>query len=134
MLHPAIGSNRFCGPAALASLLGISTDEAAQQLRGVSGKRAIYGVRERYMLLVLDQQGLARPVPLTRRVRVIDWIEGESDGDYLVVVGNHYLTVAKDVGVCVVCDNTTVYPLLIHHSRQGRRFVKQAWRIEGNNP
>ena len=46
-LHAIRGRNTFCGPAAIASVLGVDTDHAARVLRKATGERRITGVHTR---------------------------------------------------------------------------------------
>ena len=56
-LHPIAGKNRFCGPTALASVLGITTDHAARLIRKFSGDKRVTGVYETHLLKALAAAG-----------------------------------------------------------------------------
>lgn len=56
-LHPLVGKNSFCGPAAMATVLGISTDHAARMLRSVSGSKRVTGVFNVHLCEALAQAG-----------------------------------------------------------------------------
>lgn len=136
ILHPAIGTNRYCGPAALAILTGLDTDACATMLRMVSGKRYIKGIAKRHMLKCLQNLNLSttnvsigfKPHPLqTFGLPLNKWIDTVSAATYLVIIANHFVVVDAKFGM--VCDNGTVYPLCIDRYRQKGKHVKKAWRI-----
>ena len=56
-LHPIAGKNRFCGPTALASVLGISTDHAARLIREFSGDKRVTGVYDVHLSKALAAAG-----------------------------------------------------------------------------
>lgn len=43
-LHLIRGKNSFCGPSAIATVLGLTTDHAARVLRAISGDKRVTGV------------------------------------------------------------------------------------------
>lgn len=51
------GRNKFCGPAALAAILNCTTDEAAAQIRRVSGQRAVKGAYTFHVLDAIERLG-----------------------------------------------------------------------------
>jgi hypothetical protein len=52
------GRNRFCGPAVLAAVANITTDEAAWLIREQTKKRAVYGVTKTALLSAIQSTGL----------------------------------------------------------------------------
>lgn len=58
LLNPIEGKNRYCGPAALATILGVTTDHAARVIRGGSNERWIKGVRVDHMAMAMAQLGV----------------------------------------------------------------------------
>lgn len=134
-LHPAIGSNHFCGPGALAIITGHSTGDCARVLRQVSGKRSIMRIAVPYMLQAMDKLGIQHGpmIEPARGTALSRFMVTHSHGRYLVVITGHYCVI--DTTTCQVCDNHTIYPLPIaKYSRQGH-WVRKAWRIieEDNN-
>jgi hypothetical protein len=129
MLYPAIGGNRWCGPGALAILTGKDTDETARLLREVSGKRAIFGIQQRYMLDVLHREGLrALEIGQLAQTGPFRKFKGEAcPGTYLVIITGHYVVI--DTATMEVCDNMTVYPVPLAKYRRANKRVKRAWRI-----
>ena len=56
--HPIKGRNRYCGPAAMATILGVTTDHAARVLRGLTGERWIKGVSVQHLTAAMEQLGV----------------------------------------------------------------------------
>ena len=56
--HPIRGRNRYCGPAAVATILGVTTDHAARVLRGLTGERWTKGVSVRHLTAAMEQLGM----------------------------------------------------------------------------
>lgn len=87
--------NRYCGPAALAALTGISTGEAAARIRDYSGKHAVRGTAQRHMVSVLLDFGITVTATETyypaKRMTLRHWIETHyTGGRCLISAGNHY--------------------------------------------
>lgn len=133
--HPAVGRNRYCGPAALAILVGCDTDEAARQLRDITGQRAIYGVRPRDLKAALARHGLrasptfiADPAPTLRQWVAHLTASRYFHGRFLLRLTGHY--VIYDARDGQIADNHTIYPLPVDRYTGLRRRVRTAWRIE----
>ena len=50
--------NRYCGPSVISAITGMTTGEAAAQLRAVSGKRAIKGTHTSWVRAVLRRNNI----------------------------------------------------------------------------
>ncbi len=125
-LHHALptagrGHNRYCGPAALAAITGLSTGEAAKLLREISGKAYIKGTAVSTMLAALNQCGFpvthkatgsAKMAPTMKR-----WLEDCYDGSLVLVEAwNHWWAMADGYFVDSFCNLLT--PVSdIHHPR-----------------
>jgi hypothetical protein len=59
--HPITGYNKWCGPAALATILGITTDEAAKRIRGISPHRYMVKASTTGELLTVSRMPGGRP-------------------------------------------------------------------------
>lgn len=98
-LHPIRGYNTYCGPAVLAAILGITTDEAAKRVREVNPrKQKVKGVSNYDILTVLERAGwrLVRIPPFTRSVKSLirDW-RHYSTGMYLINITDHYIVARR---------------------------------------
>lgn len=131
-LHPAIGGrrgNRYCGPAALSCVFGISTGDAAALLRDVSGARKIIGVTNDDLTRAMYQLGakLVQNVPARKRMHLDEFARCLEAGIYVVNVTGHYVTL--DTTTMEVCDNHTIYPLALSRYSMRRKCVKTSWKI-----
>ena len=100
--------NRYCGPAAISIISGISTGEAAKLLRYIAGDRAIRGVWLRDLEMALQDLGYdllpyhsPRHGGVSRKERptLTRWLKGTktsrtSGRVFLIVAGNHYQVVS----------------------------------------
>lgn len=77
-LHAIRGNNTFCGPAAIASVLGLSTDHAARVLRAISGEKRVTGVYPTHFVQALRSLGCELEhvfIPPQQRMQVRQWLE-----------------------------------------------------------
>ncbi len=134
-MGPAIGSNSFCGPAALASAFGMETGDAARLIREISGKVKVFGVSNKYMRLAIARltQGRYRDIHVdeTKRPSLERFCAGLPSGRYIVCVTGHYcaVDVSLDRSDIQVCDNHTIYPLALERYSRRRKHVKTAWSL-----
>lgn len=56
--HQIKGGNRYCGPSAMATVLGVTTDHAARVIRSLSGERWIKGVSVQHLTAAMEQLGV----------------------------------------------------------------------------
>lgn len=135
-LHPAIGRNRFCGPGALAIVVGISTDDASRTLRDVTGRRSIHGVEPDSLVRAFRRHGMRlRPIPVADGWSLIRWARADDiirHGRYVVMTTGHYCVVRIDGdGLAIeVSDNKTVYPVRIEAYRGRRKHVRAVWKVD----
>ena len=61
-LHPITGKNRFCGPSAMTTVLGVTTDHAARVIRGLTGERRVKGVPVKHFIAAMEQLGGPRSI------------------------------------------------------------------------
>ena len=99
------GGNRYCGPAALSAIAGITTDTAAQVLREITGRRAICGVTIAAMREALRRLGFRVHDPIRyldaqagslQRPTLARWLQEYPRGAediVLVCLTGHYLIV-----------------------------------------
>lgn len=58
ILHPIKGKNRYCGPSAIATILGVTTDHAARVIRGLTGERQVKGVSVFHLRAAMERLGM----------------------------------------------------------------------------
>ena len=101
MLHAVTGKNRFCGPTAIATILGITTDHAARIIRGYSGRRSVTGTSLGEMAYALRESGCTLSgsgiqhlhKPVKERPTAAMWLRGQrlEPGKHVILIfGNHY--------------------------------------------
>ncbi len=128
-LHPAIGHNRWCGPAAVAILAGCDTDQAAADFRQLSGRKTIRRVKRGQTVTVLRGRGcLVEPLTVTP-MTVLRFIERLAAGCYLLRVSGHLLATEVGEEGRYICDNLTIYPVLAVEYYKKRCRVTHAWRV-----
>lgn len=94
MLHEVTGKNRFCGPTAIATVLGISTDHAAALARDRNGLRAVKGLPTYMLAGVLRDAGCSvTHVGVSDAPTMAAWLarnDREPGAHYIVVFRNHF--------------------------------------------
>ena len=95
-LKRAKGDNRYCGPAVISFVTGISTGEAAALIRQRTGRRAIIGTSAGEVANAYRSLGIRmRDVPVRDKPTLAAWLRGTQDirttgRVFLVVAGNHW--------------------------------------------
>lgn len=124
--------NRYCGPAVISSLTGMTTAEAARLLRHVSGKRSITGVSTLHLLQALKMCGIHitnKTFDLKTKPTLARFLDS---GDlwpcvtHLIVAGNHFQLVRDQQYVC----GKTVDVVTVRNENVKRRArVKQVFEL-----
>jgi hypothetical protein len=108
-LKPVTGKNRYCGPTVIATITGVTTDQAAALGRAVLGRRAIRGMRTAELMGALDRLGcgtMLEEVFASRRDRptLQRWMAERPESmrkvPLVVLVTNHWVAVHGDLVVC----------------------------------
>ena len=91
LLHPIVGGNRFCVPAALAALTGKTTDEAAEAISAVSPSvrpKDVGSVLRETAWDAMPYLGIDAAADCQYRVPpdLWDWARNADDGRWLVGV------------------------------------------------
>lgn len=112
-IHPVTrtkGSNRFCGPAVISSLLKVDTAVASQMIRSFNGKRSVMGTSNNEVFDVLKASGInVYHRPVHGRPTLAGWLKQSKDirtagRVFLIIAGNHWQLVS---GRRYVCGRTT---------------------------
>lgn len=113
-LHEVTGRNRYCGPTAVATILGVSTDHAAALMRAYSGSPAIRGAAVGWVCGALRAEGCrlsatgyqyASRKP-AERPTLAAWLRDvprDAGKHYIVVFRDHYGVV---LGRQYLCSQT----------------------------
>ncbi len=131
-LHPHRGSNRWCGPGAIAILTGVTTDDASRMIRAITGKRSCTGTSTCIIRNVLRKCGIdsnrVEHYGGGRKPTLNQWVEsGRSQGGtFLVVAGNHFQIITGDLFV----DNQVKELTAFEDLKKGkRRRVEETFRL-----
>lgn len=126
MLHAVTGKNRYCGPTAMATVLGITTDHAAAVARHVSGRPSIKGLSTHHLKLALEKLGcyvIRAAFSKGTEPTVAQWLKSYShtfkDEHVILVHGNHYGTLLGRRYLCSLTKKETV-PLADIPKRRAR--------------
>lgn len=114
-LHEVTGKNRYCGPTAIATVLGVSTDHAAAMIRQQSGKRSVRGTATRHLIGALREAGCTvkhwQQYPKADAKTLAQFVKGSLPlrrQHVIVVAGNHYMTIFGRRALCSMTKRETV--------------------------
>lgn len=112
-LHTVTGKNRFCGPTAIATILGITTDDASRAVRQITGKTQTTGVSHTAMYETLVRLGCrVRCFVADGRPTANQWAKVNRDlyRDKHVILshGHHYGTFLGNRFICSLSGRQTV--------------------------
>ena len=98
--------NRYCGPAVISAVTGMTTGEAARLIRHVSGQRKVTGSHTFHVLRALSLCNIQNvKTTVVTRPTLAQWLKGSKDVRtsgrvYLIVAGNHFQLVEGRRYVC----------------------------------
>jgi len=125
MIKPG-GKNRYCGPFAIGYLAGINSDEAAKEIRKVSGQRAVKWTWTRHIAKVLTNLGIkGKMVTPECTWKAWSYEHMKPKSLYLVLITGHFIIV--DAGV--IKDNY-LFNETLAKDMPARKRVKHYWEIE----
>jgi len=102
-------TNRYCGPAVISAVTGMTTGEAARLIRHVSGQRKVTGSHTFHVLRALSLCNIQNvKTTVVTRPTLAQWLKGSKNVRtagrvYLIVAGNHF---QLDEGRRYVCGRT----------------------------
>lgn len=134
MLHEVTGKNRYCGPTAIATILGISTDHAAALVRQRNGLRAVKGMPTYMLAGVLRDAGCTvTHVGVSDKPTMAAWLARENldaAKHCIVVFRNHYGVI---LGRGYLCSQTKRQRVR-HADIPGRRGIVAEYLIVHSLP
>jgi hypothetical protein len=132
-LHEVTGRNRYCGPAAISSIAGVTTDLAAEVVRELGDRVSIKSMQNAEMRAVLPSFGFKATLEASYRKsegppNLKAWLDRREkfDATYLVHITGHYLVVSGRW----FADSTRRKPVDVRDAPHMRCRVRNAWRIE----
>lgn len=139
-LLEVVGKNRYCGPTALATILGVTTDEAAFLIRKHSGQKAVKGAKTHHLVAVLREAGCKVRVyggafRKEDRPTVTQWLSTQakalpSDRHIVLVHGNHFGTLLGRRYLCTLTKKQSV----AHKDIPKRRARVEEWFVVQSLP
>ena len=131
--HAKGDSNRFCGPAVVSALTGMTTGEAARLIRHRTGRKNVMGTYWHELKGALDECGLLMvPIKFTPKLTLAGWLKESVDQRkagviFLISAGHHWQLVSGRRYTCGQVNEITS----IKDERVARRArVKGVWRID----
>ena len=132
--------NRYCGPAIISSLTGMTTGEAARLIRSVTGERKVTGVHTHHIIRALDLGGISYfpgsrlSFNLQNKPTLAKWLkdakESRSTGRvFLVVAGNHFQLIE---GRRYVCGRTKDIVSIKDKSVKRRCRVEEVYELRSD--
>jgi len=126
--------NSYCGPFALAYVCGITTDEAAERIRAISGQRIVRGVFSRVLVEALRRHSTVTAEVKHPHKRLRTWAKVRQqwrDAETWVVnVTGHYVIYRDGV----VYDNNNPKGIPLDASNSANSRVKFAWCVKAQTP
>lgn len=125
------GQNTFCGPAVISAICGISTDEAAKVIQGVTKQtrpvKAVWDtdLSEAFKRLGYNVRYLQAGGSLYYMLSIL------KTGVYVLVVPGHFICIEIDSdGKRYICDNHTRKPLNASASARLGQKVMRVIKVE----
>jgi len=130
-LSAITGKNSYCGPAAVATIAGITTDEAAKHIRKAYNRKSIRRVYPEELVHALTELGYTAnymEFPLARRPTLAKWLRGREDRNKMTIVflTGHFATVKGNKYI----DNHTKEPVWISKAPGRRKRVVGVITVE----
>ena len=98
--------NRYCGPAVISAVTGMTTGEAARLIRHVSGQKMVKGSHTFHVLRALSLCNIQNvKTTVVTKPTLAQWLKGSKDirtsgRVFLIVAGNHFQLVEGRRYVC----------------------------------
>ena len=128
--------NRYCAPAIISSLTGMTTGEAARLIRSVTGERKVTGVHTHHLIRALKLCGIyfLQSKRFPNKPTLAKWLkdakESRSTGRvFLVVAGNHFQLVE---GRRYVCGRTKDIVSIKDKSVKRRCRVEEVYELRSD--
>ena len=132
--------NRYCGPAIISSLTGMTTGEAARLIRSVTGERKVTGVHTHHIIRALDLCGISYfpgsrlSFNLQNKPTLAKWLkdakESRSTGRVFLVVAGHHFQLVE--GRRYVCGRTKDIVSIKDKSVKRRCRVEEVYELRSD--
>ena len=126
--------NRYCAPAIISSLTGMTTGEAARLIRSVTGERKVTGVHTHHIIRALDLCGISflQSKRFPNKPTLAKWLkdakESRSTGRVFLVVAGHHFQLVE--GRRYVCGRTEDIVSIKDKSVKRRCRVEEVYELK----
>ncbi len=134
MNEAKLGFNRFCGPAALSVITGLSTDETAYAISLVNGQHKVKGVTVPDLVSAGKHLGIKSTILEAASGRSIYFVASfmlsRMEGTFIIATKTHYVVVESKGGSISLCDNHTKTPIKLENSSRLSDKVETLIKVE----
>lgn len=126
------GSNRFCGPAVISFVTGLSTADAAKLIRDRFNRRSVMGTYTNEVRYVLERAGIRMwRRPVDGKPTLAGWLKGtqeiRTEGRvFLLVAGNHWQLIT---GRRYACGRVGEIVSIKHEKVKRRARVEEVFEL-----
>jgi hypothetical protein len=125
------GMNKYCGPAFLSAITGKDTDECANILSEISGKRNITYTEVGHLIKAMERLRFKAEKQKLFSYSLYGNLTHfvKQDGMYMIIVPRHVVGVQIKEGQIYLVDNHTTHPIDAAASARLTQRVEQAYKI-----
>lgn len=132
-LNEIKGINKYCGPAVLAAMTGLSTDECAAAIQSVTGQKSDIKAIQMYHLITtfnrlrFDMKEIK--TFSSTLYGTLSELSVENDARYIIAVPHHVIAIEVVKGYVYFIDNHTKVPIDARGSARLTQRVEQVYKI-----
>lgn len=113
-ISPKGDANRYCGPAVISAVTGLTTGGAARLIRGINGNKCVMGTYPHELRKALDRCGIITSVVSecspSDAPTFAQWVKQSRDsGTYIICVGNHWAAIRGRRYVCGIAKDVVPF-------------------------
>lgn len=123
------GENKYCGPSVMSAICGITTDEAAAIISGITGKKRVISVYESHLVAAFHKVGYKTEKLQVTSHTVFGSLFNLKDGIYVYTVPRHYIAIEVNGNHRYICDNHTKSPINASASARLSQKVVSMFRV-----
>lgn len=137
-LNEIKGINKYCGPAVLAAMTGLSTDECAAAIQSVTGQKSDIKAIQMYHLITtfnrlrFDMKEIK--TFSSTLYGTLSELSVENDTKYIIAVPHHVVAIEVIKGYVYFIDNHTKVPIDARGSARLTQRVEQVYKITAKEP
>lgn len=136
-LTDLIGDNKYCGPAALATICHLTTDEAEKVCQSVVGTtkpiKGLYPSDLRAAFRSLGYHTTTVNLPRGTSLFSAMFRMGQNHGMFVFEIPEHYIVIEITPGERYICDNHTRKPINMSASARLNQKVMSVFKVSKQN-